>query len=75
MLTTTPAPTTLTCRDRAVLRAVDAGRVRLSGRSALVVDGLFLADPFAAARLSGYLSGAADAAVSLTDSGRAALAA
>ncbi|GAA1856466.1 hypothetical protein GCM10009836_40870 [Pseudonocardia ailaonensis] len=67
----------LSSRDRAVLRAVDAGRVRLSGRSALVVDGLFLADPFAGPRLAdaGLIDGAADAAVSLTASGRALLAA
>ncbi|GAA4549727.1 hypothetical protein [Pseudonocardia xishanensis] len=75
MLTTPALTGDLTCRDRAVLRAVDAGRVRLSGRSALVVDGLFLADPFAVGRLSGLIAGAADAAVSLTESGRAVLAA
>jgi len=69
--------TALSSRDRAVLRAVDAGRVRLSGRSALVVDGLFLADPFAGPRLAGagLIAGAADDAVSLTESGRALLAA
>jgi hypothetical protein len=66
----------LTHRDRAVLRAVDAGRVRISGGSALVVDGLFLADPFAAPRLTdaGLIAGAGGS-VALTDSGRALLAA
>ncbi|MFC5951747.1 hypothetical protein ACFQH9_26140 [Pseudonocardia lutea] len=66
----------LSHRDRAVLRAVEAGRVRLSGGSALVVDGLFLADPFAAPRLTDAgLIADADGAVALTDSGRALLAA
>lgn len=66
----------LTHRDRAVLRAVQAGRVRLSGGSALVVDGMFLADPFAAPRLTDAgLIADAGGSVALTDSGRALLAA
>jgi hypothetical protein len=67
----------LTARDRAVLRAVDAGRCRLSGPSVLMVDGLFLADPFAAPRLAGAGLIEADdprsGAVHLTASGRAVL--
>jgi hypothetical protein len=67
----------LTARDRAVLRAVDAGRCRMSGPSVLVVDGLFLADPFAAPRLAGAGLIQADdprsGAVRLTASGRAVL--
>ncbi|MCW0211871.1 MAG: hypothetical protein OJJ54_00770 [Pseudonocardia sp.] len=68
----------LTARDRAVLRAIAAGRCRLSGPSVLVVDGLFLADPFAAPRLTGAGLIEADdsrsGVVHLTASGRAVLA-
>lgn len=67
----------LSARDRAVLRAVDAGRCRMSGPSVLVVDGLFLADQFAAPRLTGAGLIEADdsrsGAVHLTASGRAVL--
>lgn len=42
---------TLTHRDRAVLRAVAAGRCEISG-SSLLVDGLCCADQFAGLRLT-----------------------
>ncbi|MCE3550907.1 hypothetical protein LWC33_05480 [Pseudonocardia sp. RS11V-5] len=75
-LVTGTGGTALSHRDRAVLRAIEAGRVRLSGGSALVVDGLFLADPFAAPRLTDAgLIADADGSVALTESGRALLAA
>lgn len=74
-LVTGTASPALSHRDRAVLRAVEAGRVRFSDGSALVVDGLFLADPFAAPRLTdaGLIADTGGSAA-LTDSGRALLA-
>jgi hypothetical protein len=75
--TTSPA---LSPRDRAVLRAVAAGRCEISGRlgGALVVDGLFLSDQFAGHRLAGAGLIARDPQLGeavLTPSGRALLAA
>jgi hypothetical protein len=50
-MSTTAAP--LTNRDRAVLRAVAAGRCEISPTAGvLVVDGLCLSDQFAGARLT-----------------------
>jgi len=50
-MSTTAAP--LSNRDRAVLRAVAAGRCRISPAGGeLVVDGLFFADQFAGPRLT-----------------------
>lgn len=78
MSTTTAAP--LSIRDRAVLRAVAAGRCEISrdaGR-ALIVDGLSFADQFAGPRLTtaGLIAAAADSRhAQLTASGRALLAA
>jgi hypothetical protein len=71
--------TTLSHRDRAILRAVAAGRCALSGDVgvALVVDGVGLADQFAAPRLvqAGLIDAAASkrGPVRLTESGRALL--
>ncbi|QJY48241.1 hypothetical protein [Pseudonocardia broussonetiae] len=70
----------LTSRDRAVLRAVHAGRCRLAGTGAvvLVVDGVACCDQFAAARLvrDGLITAPADGAPArLTAAGRALLAA
>lgn len=47
--------TTLSHRDRAVLKAVAAGRCLLSGphAGALTIDGLCCADQFVGARLAG----------------------
>jgi hypothetical protein len=67
MSTTTAAP--ITNRDRAVLRAVAAGRCQISPKGGvLVVDGLFFADQFAGHRLTeaGLIAAA-------TDTGRALL--
>ena len=49
------ATATLNKRDRAVLRAVAAGRCQVSGGcgTTLVIDGLCCADQFAGARLTG----------------------
>ena len=49
------ATATLSKRDRAVLRAVAAGRCQVSGGcgTTLVIDGLCCADQFAGARLTG----------------------
>ena len=74
---TTP---TLTGRDRAVLRAVAAGRCVYSGTcgATLVVDGLCLCDQFTGARLTeaGLISAVRTGpAATLTPSGFAALAA
>lgn len=68
-------PTTLNHRDRAVLRAVAAGRCALAGPT-LLVDGLCCADQFLGARLTG--AGLIDATTAtgtacLTASGRAVL--
>ena len=71
----------LTHRDRAVLRAVAAGRCRLSSEfhGCLVVDGLCLADQFTGPRLTraGLITAPATrvGSVELTPSGRALLAA
>lgn len=70
----------LTPRDRAVLRAVHAGRCRLAGTGSvvLVVDGVACCDQFAAARLvrDGLITApAGDAPARLTATGRALLAA
>lgn len=70
-MSTTAAP--LTNRDRAVLRAVAAGRCRISpAGGALVVDGLFFADQFTGSRLTaaGLIAPTTGPAV-LTASGRA----
>ena len=75
MLATIETP--LTHRDRAVLRAVAAGRCRQSTTlGSLTVDGLVLADQFAGRRLvnAGLISSQAGPTV-LTESGRALLAA
>lgn len=66
----------LTNRDRSVLRAVAAGRCAMSAGScpALTVDGLCCSDQFAGSRLAqAGLIRSAQGAVSLTDTGRAAL--
>ncbi|TWF79073.1 hypothetical protein FHX44_114999 [Pseudonocardia hierapolitana] len=72
-MSTTAAP--LTNRDRAVLRAVAAGRCRISpAGGALVVDGLYFADQFAGSRLTeaGLIAAASDTGSALlTASGRA----
>jgi len=49
------ATATVSKRDRAVLRAVAAGRCQVSGGcgTTLVIDGLCCADQFAGARLTG----------------------
>jgi len=49
------ATATLSKRDRAVLRAIAAGRCQVSGGcgTTLLVDGLCCADQFAGARLTG----------------------
>ena len=73
MATTTT--TTLSDRDRAVLRAVAAGRCAFSGRT-LVVDGFCFADQFAGPRLTsaGLIAAIAGTGrASLTDTGRALL--
>lgn len=74
--TTTTGPTPLTHRDRAVLRAVAAGRCVLAGPT-LLVDDLCCADQFLYARLAGAgLIGSGPAGPAhLTPAGRDALAA
>ena len=49
------ATATLSKRDRAVLRAIAAGRCQVSGGcgTTLLIDGLCCADQFAGARLTG----------------------
>ena len=73
----TTSTATLTPRDRAVLRAVAAGRCEISSTSrALVVDGLCFSDQFAGSRLTraGLIaSTAGDGPVRLTPSGHALL--
>jgi hypothetical protein len=51
----TTVAATVSNRDRAVLRAVAAGRCQMSGGSGptLVIDGMCYADQFAGARLTG----------------------
>ncbi|MHA6630532.1 hypothetical protein ACU61A_34270 [Pseudonocardia sichuanensis] len=78
MSTTTATP--LTPRDRAVLRAVAAGRCEISAAAGgvLVVDGLCFADQFTGPRLTsaGLIAAAAETGRALlTASGRALLAA
>ncbi len=76
MITTTAAA--LNPRDRAVLRAVAAGRCELAGTAGatLVVDGLCFADQFAAPRLKAAgLIAAGIGRARLTESGHALLAA
>ncbi|MBW4717054.1 hypothetical protein [Saccharothrix obliqua] len=67
--------TPLTHRDRAVLRAVEAGRCAFEGGT-LLVDGIGCCDQFAGSRLTraGLIAGAGGPA-RLTAAGRAALAA
>jgi hypothetical protein len=66
-MSTTAAP--LSNRDRAVLRAVAAGRCRISPAGGeLVVDGMYFADQFAGPRLT-----AAGLIAATTDTGRALL--
>jgi hypothetical protein len=73
--------TTLTHRDRAILRAVAAGRCQISGGActALTIDGLSCCDQFVGARLTGAgliaAPGPRPEPARLTDSGRALLAA
>jgi hypothetical protein len=75
MTTTTVSP--LSHRDRAVLRAVAAGRCVLAGLQgmALLVDGLCCADQFAGTRLAGagLIAASATGLAQLTPAGRAAL--
>lgn len=69
----------LSSRDRAVLRAVAAGRCQISHSDGdvLVVDGLCFADQFAGPRLTaaGLISAAGSGTARLTPSGQALLAA
>jgi hypothetical protein len=71
--------TTITYRDRAVLRAVAAGRCEFSAtRGTLVVDGLCLSDQFAGSRLTAaglIATGAQPGPARLTATGAALLAA
>jgi hypothetical protein len=67
---------TLSHRDRAVLRAVAAGRCVLAGLQdmALRIDGLSFADQFAGPRLAAAgLIAASATGLALTDAGRAAI--
>ena len=65
----------LTHRDRAVLRAVAAGRCEITG-TALLVDGLCCTDQFIGTRLtSAGLISAFPGPAALTSAGHAALAA
>jgi hypothetical protein len=67
--------TDITYRDRAILRAVAAGRCAIS-RGSLVVDGVGCCDQFVGRRLAAAgLIAAGHGPASLTDSGRALLAA
>jgi hypothetical protein len=76
-MSTTAAP--LTNRDRAVLRAVAAGRCEISKTGgSLVVDGLCFTDQFAGSRLTaaGLIAAAKDTGRALlTTTGQALLAA
>jgi hypothetical protein len=80
MSTVTALPT-LSHRDRAILRAVAAGRCQISGGAcaALTVDGLSCCDQFVANRLAGAgliaAPGPRPEPARLTESGRALLAA
>jgi hypothetical protein len=77
MDTSTAAP--LSKRDRAVLRAVAAGRCQISPRDGdvLTVDGMCFADQFAGHRLTvaGLITAAKQGSARLTPSGQALLAA
>ncbi len=76
MNATTVAP--LTHRDRAVLRAVAAGRCEATAGAFLIIDGLGLSDQFAGARLAaaGLIAvGPQPGRARLTASGQALLAA
>ncbi|WP_028923530.1 hypothetical protein [Pseudonocardia acaciae] len=71
---------TISSRDRAVLRAVAAGRCELSAKlgGLLAVDGIGISDQFVGARLAraGLIAtGGGPGAVRLTPTGRALLAA
>lgn len=78
-MTTTSVPTAVTGRDRAVLRAVAAGRCAMGPGRALTVDGIHCADQFAAHRLLGAglitAVGSVPSPARLTRSGAALLAA
>ena len=73
--------TALTHRDRAILRAIAAGRCQISGGAcaALTIDGLSCCDQFVGARLTGAglvaAPGPRPEPARLTESGRALLAA
>ncbi len=71
--------TTLSHRDRSVLRAVDAGRCEVTGHATLLVDGVGCCDQFVGPRLvrAGLIAppGPEPAPARLTASGRALLAA
>ena len=70
--------TDLTNRDRAILRAVAAGRCRITGGpcAALTIDGLSCSDQFAGPRLARaglIVAGGTTEPARLTDTGRALL--
>jgi hypothetical protein len=72
----TTATATLSNRDRAVLRAVAAGRCRISrSDGCLVIDGLCFCDQFAGPRLTsaGLITAAGSGTAQLTPSGQALL--
>lgn len=70
---------TLSYRDRAVLRAVAAGRCRVTADAGvqLVIDGLCCCDQFLGARLcaAGLIASDGSGPARLTESGQAVLAA
>ncbi|HEY3260179.1 MAG TPA: hypothetical protein VGJ95_07900 [Pseudonocardiaceae bacterium] len=72
--TSVAPPTQLSYRDRAVLRAVAAGRCRMASRS-LLIDGLHCSDQFVGLRLvqSGLITSADSQPVRLTPSGERVL--
>ena len=70
--------TDITFRDRAILRAVAAGRCQITGGAcpALTIDGLSCCDQFAAPRLTQaglIVAGGRQEPARLTESGRALL--
>ena len=77
----TTSPQSLSHRDRAILRAVAAGRCQISGGActALTVDGLSCCDQFIGARLAGAgliaAPGPRPEPARLTETGQALLAA
>ena len=78
MTTTTRHP--LSHRDRAILRAVAGGRCRLSGEigAPLLVDGVYCSDQLVGLRLAAaglICDGIGHGAPTITETGRAALAA